>query len=418
MSDAALTLGIAGLGTVGSGVAALLERHADLYRRRCGKTLALKTVCARDKDKDRPFDSNGMDWASDPMELASDAEIDVVIEAIGGATGVALDLCRAALQNGKHVVTANKAMIAENGGELAALAEKHNVVLAFEAAVAGGIPTIKTLRESLAANSFTRISGLLNGTCNYILSEMERGAGDFATALAGAQELGYAEADPSADVDGLDAAHKLAILSATAFGGPPSMEGVSVSGIRNVTPRDFAVAKEFGKTIRLTASASLDASGCVTRAVYPALTSLDSDMAKATGAENVIVIEGDAVGCVSLKGPGAGMYETASSIIGDVLDIARGYRFAAFTPCDDAPEAVSAPQNTSKYFLCAPAAIHDDLWANADVAVEEYKNVNIAGQNLGAGVTLPTSGKDLCDKIRRAYPNFDKKDVIMYKVDG
>ncbi|MET0155523.1 MAG: homoserine dehydrogenase [Rickettsiales bacterium] len=327
-----LRLGLAGLGTVGAGVVALVERHADLYERRCGARIVIHAVSARQKDKRRPFNSDGMVWVDNPADLANIPDIDVVAEAIGGANGVALDLCKRALRRGKHVVTANKTMVAENGAELAALAEKHGATLAYEAAVAGAVPVVKTLREGLAGNSFTRIYGLLNGTCNYILSEMEKGGVDFDSALKGAQARGYAEADPGYDIDGRDAAHKLAILSALAFGGAPTMEAMAIEGIRRLLPRDFTAAKLLGGTIRLTACAERDARGNVSRAVYPAFVSFDSDAARSAGAENLVCVEGDAIGKISLKGPGAGMLETASAIMGDVMDLARGYRYAPFSP--------------------------------------------------------------------------------------
>src|ERR671919_1616360 len=239
-----LRLGIAGLGTVGSAVLRLLAQNGSLLAERAGRELVVTAVSARDRERDRGVDLGRLRWYDDPMALAADPEVDLVIELIGGADGPALALCRAALAAGKPVVTANKAMLAHHGAELARLAEANRVTIGFEAAVAGGIPIVKTLREALAGNRISRVYGILNGTCNYILTTLRETGRDFEAVLEDAQRLGYAEADPSFDVDGIDAAHKLALLSALAFGCAPRFAGVYIEGIRHVSPLDIAYATE------------------------------------------------------------------------------------------------------------------------------------------------------------------------------
>src|SRR3954454_3556558 len=246
-----LKIGIAGLGTVGAGVVKLLAEHNHLLSLRGGRRLKLVAVSARSKAKKRDIDVAGVRWEKDPLALATAPDIDVVVELIGGSSGVAKRLAERALRAGKHVVTANKALLAMHGAELAALAERRGAILAFEAAVAGGIPIIKALREGLVGNRVARLYGILNGTCNYILSTMRETGRDFDVVLAEAQAAGYAEADPSFDVDGIDAAHKLAVLTGTAFGARVNFAGVHVEGIRHVTSMDIEFAQELGYRIKL-----------------------------------------------------------------------------------------------------------------------------------------------------------------------
>src|SRR5262249_17566700 len=239
-------IAVAGLGTVGAGTVRLLQQHGDLLAKRCSRSIVIGAVSARDRGRDRGIDLSGLRWCDDPLALAGDADVDVVVELIGGADGVAKQLIETAIANRKHVVTANKALLAHHGTALARAAEAAGVMLAYEAAVAGGIPVIKALREGLAANRVDRIYGIRNGTCNYILTTMRRTGREFADVLAEAQKLGYAEADPSFDVDGVDAAHKLAILTSVAFGCEINFAGVHVEGIRNVSAMDIAYAEELG----------------------------------------------------------------------------------------------------------------------------------------------------------------------------
>jgi len=318
-----LSVGLAGLGTVGAGVLTLLRDNADLIAARAGRPIAVTAVSARDRARDRGISTTGLRWYDDAAALASDAGVDVVVEAIGGSEGSARALVQAALTAGKAVVTANKALLAVHGAELAALAEAKSVPLAFEAAVAGGIPAIKALREGLAANRITKVAGILNGTCNYILTVMREQGREFAEVLADAQKLGYAEADPAFDVDGIDAAHKLAILAAIAFGRPVAFDDVYVEGIRRVSAVDIAFANELGFRIKLLGIAASGPAGIEAR-VHPCMVPATAPIAQVDGVFNAVVAEGDAVGRVMLQGRGAGGGPTASAVVADLIDIARG----------------------------------------------------------------------------------------------
>ena len=318
-----LSVGVAGLGTVGAGVLKVLRENADLIAARAGRPIVVTAVSARDRTRDRGVPVTGLRWYDDPVALAGDDGIDVVVEAIGGSEGPARALVEASLTNGKPVVTANKALLAIHGAELAALAESKNVPLTFEAAVAGGIPAIKALREGLAANHITRVAGILNGTCNYILTVMREARREFSDVLADAQKLGYAEADPSFDVDGIDAAHKLSILAALAFGRPVAFKDVYVEGIRGVSALDIAFANELGYRIKLLGIARQTAAGIEAR-VHPCMVPQAAPIARVDGVFNAVVAEGDFVGRVMLEGRGAGEGPTASAIVADLIDIARG----------------------------------------------------------------------------------------------
>jgi len=322
----ALRLGVAGLGTVGCGLLAILQRNADLIAARAGRPLQVTAVSVRQRRKKRPLDPGPVRWHANPVDLARDPEVDVVVELIGGASGPARDLCLAALKAGKPVVTANKAMLAEHGGLLARQAASSGTVLAYEAAVAGAIPVIKTLREGLAGNRVHRLYGILNGTCNYILTTMEQTGRDFADVLAEAQRLGYAEADPSFDVDGIDAAHKLAILASLAFGSIIDFRKVHVEGISRVSAADIAMASELGYRIKLLGLAQMEQGGLVQR-VHPCLVPLDTPIAHVDGVYNAVVTESCAAGRILLEGRGAGAEPTASAVAADLIDIAAG-RFA------------------------------------------------------------------------------------------
>src|SRR5665213_1481587 len=286
-----LKIGIAGLGTVGAGVVKLLAEHNRLLALRGGRSLKLVAVSARSKAKKRDIDLSRTRWVRDPLALATAGDVDVVIELIGGSGGVARRLVQTALRNGTHVITANKALLAHHGAELAALAEKKGCILAFEAAVAGGIPIIKALREGLVGNRVSRLYGILNGTCNYILTTMRETGRDFATVLAEAQAAGYAEADPTFDVDGIDAAHKLAVLTGAAFGARVNFAGIHVEGIRRVTAMDIQFAEELGYRIKLLGLARETRHGIEQR-VHPCMVSLDAPIAHIEGVFNAVVVEG------------------------------------------------------------------------------------------------------------------------------
>ena len=316
-----LRVGVAGLGTVGAGVLTLLRDNADVVAARAGRPVAVVAVSARDRLRDRGVSTAGLKWFDDPTALAHDPAVDVVIELIGGSEGPARVLVEAALRAGKPVVTANKALMAVHGAALAGLAG--DVPLMFEAAVAGGIPVIKALREGLAGNRIERIAGILNGTCNYILTVMREQGREFADVLADAQRLGYAESDPSFDVDGVDAAHKLAILAALAFNRPVDFGSVHVEGIRGVSAVDIAFATELGYRIKLLGIARRAAGGIESR-VHPCMVPVSAPIARVDGVFNAVVAEGDFVGRVMLEGRGAGAGPTASAVVADVVDIARG----------------------------------------------------------------------------------------------
>ncbi len=341
----ALRIGLAGLGTVGAGLVRLIRENGDILARQAGRPIRIDAVAARDRAKDRGLDLSGIAWRDDPLALAADPAIDVVVEAIGGAEGIARRLVEAAIAAGKHVVTANKALLAHRGTELALAAEKAGIALAYEAAVAGGIPIIKAMREGLAANRIESVYGILNGTCNYILTQMRNTGREFADVLAEAQRLGYAEADPSFDVDGIDAAHKLAILAAVAFGTAVDFPGIAVSGIRNVSAMDIAYAEELGYRIKLLGLARLTEAGLEQR-VHACMVPQDSPIAKVDGVFNAVVTRGNFVGDNLAIGRGAGAGPTASAVASDLIDIARGRILPAFSlPAARLARAPRAPSD-------------------------------------------------------------------------
>jgi homoserine dehydrogenase len=321
--QAPLKIAIAGLGTVGAGTVRLLQRNADLLEHRSGRRLVVAAVAARDKRRERGIELSAVRWYSDAVAMTADPEIDVVVELIGGSDGVARDVVAGALAHGKHVVSANKALLAHYGSEFAKLAEERSLALLFEAAVAGGIPILKALREGLAANRVRRIYGILNGTCNYILTTMRESGREFQEVLAEAQKLGYAEADPRLDIDGIDAAHKLALLAAVAFGNAVDFKGVHVEGIRHISALDIQFADELGYRIKLLGLARLTDHGLEQR-VHACMVPRATPIAHVEGVYNAVVGEGDFVGRVVLEGRGAGAEPTASAVVADLLDIAAG----------------------------------------------------------------------------------------------
>jgi homoserine dehydrogenase len=325
---APLRIALAGLGTVGGGVIRLIEANGALIARRAGRPLEIVAICARDRTKDRGFDLAKYNWEDDMTLLAERHDVDVVVELVGGSDGPALALARRALAGGKGLVTANKAMIAQHGLELAAAAEAAGTALKFEAAVAGGIPVIKGLREGAAANELLRLYGILNGTSNYILSTMERTGRDFAEVLKEAQDLGYAEADPTFDIEGIDAAHKLAILAAIGFGAQVAFAGVEIEGITRLRAADFAQAAALGYVIRLIGLADCEAAEDGGRRLFqrvqPYLVPRTHPLAAVDGATNAVVVEGNFSGRLLFQGAGAGDGPTASAVVADLIDIARG----------------------------------------------------------------------------------------------
>jgi homoserine dehydrogenase len=325
----ALKVGLAGLGTVGGGVLRLLAERGTVLADRVGRRIEIVAISARNRHKHRDAPSSGLRWIDDPVELARDPAIDTFVELIGGENGVAKDSVEAALRSGKHVVTANKALLAHHGSALAALAEKHGVALSFEAAVAGGIPVVKVMRESLQGNDVSRVYGILNGTCNYILTLMLKEGRAFSDVLKEAQAQGYAEADASFDIGGFDTAHKLALLTSLAFGTRTSFESVYVEGIETITPADIEAADDLGYRIKLLGVALRTDSGIEQR-VHPTMVPKHTAIANVEGVSNCVAIDGNHVGDIMLIGPGAGAGPTASSVVSDLIDIARGHVLPPF----------------------------------------------------------------------------------------
>ncbi len=324
-----LRIGLAGLGTVGAGVARIVAAHGADLAAKAGRPLEITAVSARDRTRNRGIDISGFAWADDPVSLAAREDVDCVVEVIGGSDGPARALAEAALGAGRHLVTANKALIAHHGQALAETAEANGAALRLEAAVAGGIPCLKVLTEGLTANRVTRVLGVLNGTCNYILTEMARTGADYGRVLAEAQAKGYAEADPTFDVGGIDAAHKLAILASMAFGTRIDFEGVVTEGIERISLTDIQHAADMGFTIKLLGLARMHEQGLEQR-VRPCMVPADTAIGALPGVTNTVIAEGDFVGQVSLFGAGAGEGPTASAIVADIVDIARGARGPAF----------------------------------------------------------------------------------------
>ncbi|MGB0683526.1 MAG: homoserine dehydrogenase [Magnetovibrionaceae bacterium] len=324
-----LKVAIAGLGTVGVGVVKALTENADLLASRAGRAIEITAVSARSKTKDRGVDVSGYAWYDDPVKLATETDADVIVELIGGSEGAARELCERAIAAGKHVVTANKALVAHHGTALATGAEAIGVSLNYEAAVAGGIPVIKAIREGLGGNRASRVYGILNGTCNYMLTNMRETGRDFDVILKEAQELGYAEADPSFDVDGVDAAHKLAILASVAFGCEVAFEAVHTEGIRNISPVDIAFADEFGYRIKLLGIAQM-VGDSIEQRVHPCMVPLTHPIAHIEDVFNAVVTDGDFVDTLMQEGRGAGEGPTASAVVADILDIARGISVPTF----------------------------------------------------------------------------------------
>ena len=329
-----LRIALAGLGTVGAGVIRLVETNAALIARRAGRPIVISAISARDRNRKRGVDISRYVWEDDMVILGERPDVDVVVELVGGSDGPALACARTTIEAKKSLVTANKAMIAHHGLELAKLAEAADVALKFEAAVAGGIPVIKGLREGTSANAIDRVYGILNGTCNFILSTMEDTGRDFADVLAEAQARGFAEADPSFDIEGTDAAHKLSILAAICFGSSPDFRSVDAQGIARILAADIGQADALGYVIRLLGMAETDDAGGETRLfqrVQPCLVPFDHPLAHVDGATNAVVAEGNFVGRLLFQGAGAGDGPTASAVVADIIDIARGEYGAAFS---------------------------------------------------------------------------------------
>ncbi len=358
-----LRLGIAGLGTVGTGVVRIIRSHAALIAARTGRQVVITAVSARDRTKNRDVDLSDFAWETDPVALARRADVDVFVEVMGGSEGPARDATEAAIAAGKDVVSANKALLAVHGHALAEAAEAAACVIRFEAAVAGGIPVIKALTEGLAGNEITRVMGVMNGSCNYILTRMESAGLPYETVFEEARQLGYLEADPNLDVGGIDAGHKLALLAAIAFGTRVDFANVELEGIGSVTIEDIHAAADMGFKIKLLGVAQMTGRGLEQR-MSPCLVPALSPLGQLQGGTNMVVLEGDSVGQIVLRGPGAGSGPTASAVLSDIIDIARGLRLPTFgipavqlRQARAARAAVPAPYYLRMQLLDKPGAL-------------------------------------------------------------
>lgn len=375
MSDP-LRLGIAGLGTVGVGIVRIVQKHGDLLAARAGRPIVITAVSARSQ-KDRGVDLSGYAWEDDPVALAARDDVDVVIEVMGGHEGPAKHTTEAALAAGKDVVSANKALLAIHGQALAEAAEATGRVIRFEAAVAGGIPVVKSLIEGLAGNEITRVLGVMNGSCNYILTRMEDAGLTYAEVFEEANQLGYLEADPELDVGGIDAGHKLALLAAIAFGTQVDFSGVALEGIGAVTIEDIRQAADMGYRIKLLGVAQMTGRGLEQR-MSPCLVPATSPLAQLQGGTNMVVLEGDAVGQIVLRGAGAGEGPTASAIMADVMDLARGTRYSTF----------GQPAHTLRRARAATAAIPAPYYLRLQLLDKPGALAKVAAALGDAGVSI------------------------------
>jgi len=363
-----LRLGIAGLGTVGGGVLDILQKHRAMVATRAGIKIEVVAVTARDRLKKRGHDLAALDWFDDPVALAKSPGIDVFVELMGGEGDPAKSAVEAALTSGKHVITANKALLAHHGTALARLAEAKGVALNFEASVAGGIPIIKTIREGLAGNRVGKLFGIMNGTCNYILTKMANEGRSFADVLKEAQALGYAEADPTFDVGGFDTAHKLAVLASLAFGTEVNLKAIAIEGIEAITLDDIRNASELGYKIKLLGVAVAHEGGIEQR-VHPTLVPKGAPVSDTDGVFNAVVVKGDFVGDLMLEGRGAGAHPTASAVLSDIVDIARGNIRPAFgVPAADLRPYRDAPKKAHEGGYYVALELHDRPGAVAAIA--------------------------------------------------
>ena len=372
---APLRLGLAGLGTVGIGVVRIVQRHADLIAARAGRQVQITAVSARDRSKSRDADLSAFAWESNPVALARRDDVDLFIEVMGGADGPAKHATEAAIAAGKDVVSANKALLAHHGQALAEAAEAKGHVIRFEAAVAGGIPAIKALTEGLAGNRIRRVMGVLNGTCNYILTRMDSAGLPYDAVFEEARALGYLEADPTLDVGGIDAAHKLSLLAAIAFGTRVSFDTVEIDGIGKISVEDIRRAADLGFRIKLLGVAQVTGRGLEQR-MTPCLVPADSPLGQLQGGTNMVVLEGDAAGQIVLRGAGAGEGPTASAVMADVIDIARGSRLSTFgqpanslAPPIPAAAATPAPHYLRMTLLDRPGALAKIATALGDAGI-------------------------------------------------
>ena len=391
---APLRVGIAGLGTVGAEVVRLIERQGRVLSARCGRAIRVTAVTARSKAKKRDLDLGDVTWAKSPLELAADPDVDCFVELMGGAGEPALSAIETALKSGKSVVTANKALIAKHGVRLAKAAEQHGGALNYEAAVGAAIPIVKTLREGLAATAVNRVYGILNGTCNYILTRMEQEGLSFAECLKDAQRLGYAEADPSFDVDGHDTAQKLAILASLAFGTKVAQGAVYVEGISSIAPEDLRAAADLGYRVKLLGVAMRTAKGIEQR-VHPTMVPKSSSIAQVMGVTNAVTIDGEGIPPITLVGPGAGGAATASAVVADIADVARGIRAAPFgRPVERLQETAKAPMERHEggYYIRLMARDHAGTVATIATRLADEKiSIESIVQRHSDGIAIGSS---------------------------
>jgi homoserine dehydrogenase len=418
---APIRLGLAGLGTVGIGVVKIVQKHADLIAARAGRPVVITAVSARDRSKNRDADLSGFAWETDPVALARREDVDVFVEVMGGHEGPARAATEAAIAGGKDVVTANKALLAHHGHALALAAEAAGRVIRFEAAVAGGIPVIKTLTEGLAGNQIRRVMGVMNGTCNYILTRMANAGLPYETVFEEARQLGYLEADPNLDVGGIDAGHKLSLLAAIAFGTRVSFDHVELEGIGNVSIEDIRMADDMGYHIKLLGVAQMTGRGLEQR-MTPCLVPAESPLGQLQGGTNMVVLDGDSVGQIVLRGPGAGEGPTASAVMGDVIDLARGIRVPTFgrpaaTLAEPIPAkaATPAPYYLRMTLLDKPGALAKvaTCLGEAGISIDQMRQINQPGEADDKAVVLIVTHKAAPADIAYALARFGETGVVM-----
>ncbi|MEP2031521.1 MAG: homoserine dehydrogenase [Paracoccaceae bacterium] len=410
-----LRLGIAGLGTVGAGVIKIIRTNAALLSARTGTNIKIAAVCARDKDKDRGVSLSGYDWEGDPIALARRDDVDVFVELMGGSEGAAKDATEAAIEAGKDVVTANKALLAIHGQSLAEKAEAIGGIIRFEAAVAGGIPVVKALTEGLAGNEITRVMGVMNGTCNYILTRMEADGLGYDALFEEAANLGYLEADPNLDVGGIDAGHKLAILSSIAFGTQVDFDGIELEGIQRISLDDIRQAADMGYKIKLLGVAQKTGRGLEQR-MMPCLVPDTSALGQLDGGTNMVVLEGDQVGQIVLGGPGAGSGPTASAVLSDICDIARGVRLPTFGQAADqlskstpARSVLPAPYYLRMSLLDKPGALAKiaTMLGDAGVSIDRMRQYGHSDQTAPVLIVTHKTTRTAVDEALSAMADTD-----------
>ena len=417
MTAAPLRLGIAGLGTVGVGVLKMIHKNAKMISLRTGRDIVVTAVSARSRSKDRGVDLSGFAWEDDPVALAKRDDVDIFVELMGGHEGPAKDATEAAIAAGKDVVTANKAMLAVHGQSLALAAEAAGQVIRFEAAVAGGIPVVKALTEGLAGNKINRVLGVMNGSCNYILTRMENAGLSYAEVFAEANALGYLEADPNLDVGGIDAAHKLALLAAIAFGTEVDFDSVVLEGIGAVTIEDIHAAADMGYRVKLLGVAQMTGRGLEQR-MTPCLVPASSPLGQLEGGTNMVILEGDDSGQIVLRGAGAGEGPTASAVMSDVLDLARGLRLKTFgQPATTLVKAHPATTATPASFylrlqlLDKPGALAKvaAVMGEAGVSIDRMRQY---GHDAGKAPVLIVTHKTTRAAIDQVVLDFNQTQVV------